>query len=111
MKISTKFLQSTMTLVGIFAVQFASAQCPAITCPGNQTVNNTPGTCGAVVTYATPVGTNPCGGGGGFCILFTGGCCCAGGTTGCGSFFLQVTKSIPTKITLMIPKIFSVFIF
>ena len=64
MKISTKFLQSIMTLVGIFAVQFASAQCPAISCPGNQTVNNTPGTCGAVVTYATPVGTNPCGGGG-----------------------------------------------
>ena len=47
----------------MLTVQFASAQCPAITCPGNQTVNNTPGTCGAVVTYVTPVGTNPCGGG------------------------------------------------
>ena len=72
MKVSTKFLKSTMTLVGIFAVQFASAQCPAISCPGNQTVNNTPGICGAVVTYVTPVGTNPCGGGG-TTFNYTGG--------------------------------------
>ena len=60
MKINTKPLRSAMTFVGIMAVQIASAQCPAITCPGNQTVNNTPGTCGAAVTYVTPVGTNPC---------------------------------------------------
>ena len=62
MKINTKPLRSALTFVGIMSVQIASAQCPAITCPGNQTVNNTPGTCGSVVTYVTPVGTNPCGG-------------------------------------------------
>lgn len=38
----------------------ASAQCPTITCPGNISVNNDAGSCGAVVTYTAPVGTNPC---------------------------------------------------
>ncbi|HQV51459.1 MAG: HYR domain-containing protein [Flavobacteriales bacterium] len=33
---------------------------PEITCPGNITVNNDPGTCGATVTYTTPVGTDNC---------------------------------------------------
>jgi VCBS repeat-containing protein len=33
---------------------------PQISCPGNNTVNNTPGICGAVYTYTTPVGTDNC---------------------------------------------------
>src|SRR5262249_24166630 len=37
------------------------AQCPSITCPGNITVNNDAGTCGAVVTLPPPVGVNTCG--------------------------------------------------
>ena len=57
-----KYFKPALTFVGLLAAQIATAQCPAITCPGNQTVNNAPGTCGAVVTYVTPVGTNPCGG-------------------------------------------------
>lgn len=35
-------------------------EAPAISCPGNITKNNDPGTCGAVVTYATPVGSDNC---------------------------------------------------
>ena len=35
---------------------------PSITCPSSITVNNTPGTCGAVVTYTQPVGTDNCSG-------------------------------------------------
>ncbi len=38
----------------------ANAQCPAITCPANITVSNDSGSCGAVVSYTAPVGTNPC---------------------------------------------------
>ena len=34
---------------------------PAITCPANISVNNDPGVCGAIVTYAAPVGTDTCG--------------------------------------------------
>ncbi|KAJ1464373.1 hypothetical protein T484DRAFT_1758143, partial [Baffinella frigidus] len=34
---------------------------PTTTCPTNITVNNDPGICGAVVTYAVPVGTDTCG--------------------------------------------------
>lgn len=37
------------------------AQCPTINCPGTITVNNDSNSCGAVVTYTAPVGTNPCG--------------------------------------------------
>jgi hypothetical protein len=48
---------------GVLAAFTMSAQCPQISCPSNITVNNDPGTCGAVVNYATPVGTNPCGAG------------------------------------------------
>jgi hypothetical protein len=33
---------------------------PVISCPANISVNNNPGICGAVVTYATPVGTDVC---------------------------------------------------
>ncbi len=35
---------------------------PAITCPGDITVNNDAGVCGAVVTYTAPVGTDNCSG-------------------------------------------------
>ncbi|HEY9178642.1 MAG TPA: HYR domain-containing protein [Flavipsychrobacter sp.] len=35
---------------------------PTISCPGNVTVNNDVNACGAVVTYATPVGTDNCSG-------------------------------------------------
>jgi|GEM_PF-6422503 len=35
---------------------------PTITCPANITVNNEPGTCGAVVNYIAPVGTDNCSG-------------------------------------------------
>ena len=35
---------------------------PAISCPTNITVNNTPGTCGATVTYTSPVGADNCSG-------------------------------------------------
>src|SRR4030095_8189718 len=33
---------------------------PVISCPANITVNNTPGLCGAIVNYPTPVGTDVC---------------------------------------------------
>ncbi|WKZ76452.1 MAG: glycine-rich protein [Vicingaceae bacterium] len=52
-----KLLSITAGVLSAFTV---SAQCPQITCPSNITVNNAPGTCGAVVNYVTPVGTNPC---------------------------------------------------
>jgi large repetitive protein len=35
---------------------------PSITCPSDITVNNTPGTCGAIVNYTAPVGTDNCSG-------------------------------------------------
>jgi hypothetical protein len=37
---------------------------PSITCPGDITVNNDPGVCGAVVNYVTPVTTDNCSGSG-----------------------------------------------
>ena len=46
---------------GLLSAITIIAQCPQITCPSNITVNNDTGTCGAVVNYVTPVGTNPCG--------------------------------------------------
>ncbi|GIK69583.1 MAG: hypothetical protein BroJett020_08780 [Bacteroidota bacterium] len=55
-----KLLSITAGVLSAFTV---SAQCPQITCPSNITVNNAPGTCAAVVNYAPPVGTNPCGAG------------------------------------------------
>jgi gliding motility-associated-like protein len=45
-----------------FTVTVIDAQAPVISCPGNITVNNDAGVCGAVVTYATPVGTDNCAG-------------------------------------------------
>ena len=35
---------------------------PTVTCPGNISVNATAGTCGAVVNYAAPIGTDNCSG-------------------------------------------------
>ncbi len=39
----------------------SQAQCPAITCPGNISVAKDPNTCGAIVNFVAPEGTNPCG--------------------------------------------------
>src|ERR1043166_6228590 len=44
-----------------FAGIIGNAQCPTITCPGNISVSNDPSSCGAVVNFTPPVGTNPCG--------------------------------------------------
>jgi hypothetical protein len=41
-------------------VTVVDAQAPAISCPANISVNAAAGTCGAVVTYTTPVGTDNC---------------------------------------------------
>ena len=43
-----------------FNVKVNDVQLPTISCPGNISVNNTAGVCGAVVTYTTPVGTDIC---------------------------------------------------
>ncbi|MEO7305856.1 MAG: HYR domain-containing protein, partial [Ferruginibacter sp.] len=43
-----------------FTVTVNDVQAPSITCPGNISVNNDAGVCGAVVTYTTPVGTDNC---------------------------------------------------
>ncbi|GIK69385.1 MAG: hypothetical protein BroJett020_06800 [Bacteroidota bacterium] len=57
------FKKAVLFAFGLMALQIGFSQCPQITCPSNITVNNAPGTCGAVVNYVTPVGTNPCGSG------------------------------------------------
>ncbi len=44
----------------IFISLDSSAQCPTIICPTNISVNNGIGTCGVVVNFTPPVGTNPC---------------------------------------------------
>jgi hypothetical protein len=43
-----------------FTVTVIDNQAPAITCPSNISVNNSPGFCNAVVTYTAPVGTDNC---------------------------------------------------
>jgi hypothetical protein len=43
-----------------FTVTVNDNQNPSILCPSNITVNNTNGTCGAVVNYTTPSGTDNC---------------------------------------------------
>ncbi len=53
-------LNISLSLVAVFGSLAGSAQCPTITCPGNTVVSNDNGTCGAVVNYTAPVGTNPC---------------------------------------------------
>lgn len=56
----TNLLKIGMVVIAFFASSTANAQCPTITCPGDITVSNDPGSCGAVVNYATPVGTDAC---------------------------------------------------
>jgi hypothetical protein len=49
--------------LGVMASFFgfsANAQCPAISCPANITVNNDAGNCDAIVNYTAPVGSNTC---------------------------------------------------
>ncbi len=41
-------------------VSVVDNQTPSITCPGNITVNNTTGTCSAVVNFSAPTGTDNC---------------------------------------------------
>ncbi len=45
-----------------FTVTVVDNEPPAISCPANIETNADPGTCGAVVNYATPVGTDNCSG-------------------------------------------------
>jgi hypothetical protein len=45
-----------------FTVTVNDTEKPVISCPGNITVNNSAGVCGATVTYTTPVGTDNCSG-------------------------------------------------
>ncbi|TAF33325.1 MAG: HYR domain-containing protein, partial [Cytophagales bacterium] len=45
-----------------FAVTIVDNQAPSIICPANITQNVTAGTCGRVVTYTAPVGTDNCSG-------------------------------------------------
>ena len=44
----------------LFTTSVANAQCPSITCPSNITVNKDPNLCGAIVSYTTPLGVDPC---------------------------------------------------
>ncbi|UKN01117.1 HYR domain-containing protein [Paracrocinitomix mangrovi] len=43
-----------------FNVTITDTQNPVLSCPANINVNNDPGSCGAIVTYTTPVGTDNC---------------------------------------------------
>src|SRR5439155_629350 len=45
-----------------FSVTVVDAEAPTIACPANVTVPSTPGTCGAAVGYAAPVGSDRCSG-------------------------------------------------
>ncbi|MBK6996397.1 MAG: HYR domain-containing protein [Lewinellaceae bacterium] len=45
-----------------FTITVSDAQLPTISCPGNISVNNTPGLCSAVVSYSPPVGADNCSG-------------------------------------------------
>jgi len=50
-----------LIIVNVFiTIQYSYGQCPTITCPSDISVSNTPGTCGAVVNFTPPVGTNSC---------------------------------------------------
>jgi hypothetical protein len=50
----------TLAFSAFTGIAGAFAQCPTITCPANISVNNDPSSCGAVVNFTPPVGTNPC---------------------------------------------------
>lgn len=45
-----------------FTITVNDTEAPVITCPANIAVSNDAGTCGAVVTYTTPTGTDNCSG-------------------------------------------------
>jgi large repetitive protein len=45
-----------------FTVTVTDTELPVISCPGDITINNTPGFCGRPVTYTAPVGTDNCSG-------------------------------------------------
>jgi hypothetical protein len=53
-----KFLKTAAA--ALFLSGAAIAQCPTITCPGNISVTTDSASCGAVVTYTTPVGDDTC---------------------------------------------------
>lgn len=61
MKKINKKLKLLLIAFALGGFNYLGAQCPAITCPSDITVSNDAGNCDAVVTYTTPVGTNPCG--------------------------------------------------
>ncbi len=56
------FYAFLLACFGLFGIQQVNAQCPQITCPTNITTNAANGNCAATVSFAAPVGTNPCGG-------------------------------------------------
>ena len=53
-------LKLTLGLILITLSVYSMAQCPAINCPTNITVNNDLGSCDAVVNYTTPIGNDSC---------------------------------------------------
>ena len=53
-------LKISLAVMASFFGFSANAQCPAISCPANITVNNDAGNCDAIVNYAAPVGSNTC---------------------------------------------------
>ena len=53
-----KFLLSFFLIISLFSL--SSAQCPAIICPPNVTVNTDSGGCTAIVNYTPPIGTDTC---------------------------------------------------
>ena len=61
MKNKYNFLKVTLAAIGFLSANFVMAQCPAVTCPPNISLNNIPGTCGAIATFVPPLGTNVCG--------------------------------------------------
>jgi hypothetical protein len=52
--------QNSCSSTGPLVIPTVPNVAPVISCPGNISVNSTPGVCGAVVTYSTPVGTDVC---------------------------------------------------
>jgi gliding motility-associated-like protein len=51
---------SSNTAFCSFDITVNDTEPPAISCPGNQNVNNDAGICGATITYPVPVGTDNC---------------------------------------------------
>ena len=53
-------MQADYTASCSFTVTITDSEAPTIICPVNITQVNNAGTCGAVVTYTAPVGTDNC---------------------------------------------------